>query len=64
MSYTEIRAELAEQYGWSFDVIDNMSFEQIVDARCGGKPESDGVPFESVEQFHEIQQNRRKYLGI
>jgi len=64
MTYEEIRAGLCEMYpGWTFDAIDDMSFEQIDSAiRKGKKPE--GIPINSIDEAREINLNWRKYVGI
>jgi hypothetical protein len=49
--------------GWTFETVDNMSFEQINSAiREGKKPA--GIPIESHEEAHEINRNWRQYVGI
>lgn len=37
MSYEELRARLAERYGWSFSTIDDMDFDQIASAWRSGQ---------------------------
>ena len=61
ITYEEVRAKLAEWYGWSFDTIDNMTMEQINSAVCQGKQKADGVPIEYADDF---QQRWREYYGI
>ena len=63
MTYEEVRAELAEQFGWTFAAIDDMTFEQIDSARRMGK-RSPGIPVGSDEDVKEINRNWRKYYGI
>ncbi len=63
MTYEEIRAQLAELYGWTFEVIDGMSFEQIGSALRGGRPPK-GLAVHSAEQVMDIARNWRKHLGI
>lgn len=63
MTYEEVRVRLAEDFGWTFDVIDDMSFEQINSAVTRGKPPT-GIPVNSVEEAREITENWRKYVGI
>lgn len=63
MSYEEARANLAELYGWSFDTIDNMSFEQIGSACTQGK-KSKGIAIHDHKQLEEINKNWRAYYGI
>lgn len=63
MSYEEVRAELAERYGWTFDVIDGMSFEQLESAVLGGK-RSKGIPVESNADAEQVARDWRKYVGI
>jgi hypothetical protein len=61
ITYEEVRAKLAEWYGWSFDTIDNMTMEQLDSAIRKGKPEAEGVPIEYADDF---QKRWREYLGI
>jgi hypothetical protein len=61
ITYEEVRAKLAEWYGWSFQTIDDMTTEQLDSAIRKGKPESDGVPIEYADDF---QKRWREYLGI
>jgi hypothetical protein len=49
--------------GWTFDTIDDMSFEQIDSALRRGKP-TKGIPIHSAEEARDIAVNWRKYLGI
>ena len=64
MSYEELRADLCEAYpGWTFEAIDDMSFEQIESACRRGK-KSKGIPVHSDEEVREIARNWRKYYGI
>lgn len=63
MSYEELRAQLAEHYGWTFDAIDTMTFDQIESAWTGGK-KSKGIPVRSKEEAMEINRNWRRHLGI
>jgi hypothetical protein len=39
VSYPEQRASLAREFGWSYETIDSMTFDQIHDALCDGKVE-------------------------
>jgi hypothetical protein len=66
---------LAKFYGWTFDAIDGMSFEQIdsayacmpieqTDGSVRPNRRSKGIPVESVEQAQEISANWRDYYGI
>jgi len=61
MEYEQLRVHLAEHYGWTFDVIDNMTFDQIESASTGGKREK-GIPVRSLEEALEITRNWRRYL--
>jgi hypothetical protein len=63
MTYEEVRARLAEDFGWTFDVIDDMSFEQIRSAITRGEPDR-GIPVSSVEEAREVAANWRTYLGV
>jgi hypothetical protein len=63
MTYEEVRAKLAEMYGWTFSTIDDMSFEQIESAWRGGKPDT-GFPVRSLDDVQNIRRNWRKYVGI
>ena len=63
MTYEELRAKLAELYGWDFATIDEMSWDQINSACRGGKPRG-GIPVHTVEEVREIARNWRKYAGI
>ena len=63
MSYPELQAHLAEKYGWSFETIDNMSFEQITSALTDGKKQ-EGIPVKSVEDVEKINRNWRKLVGV
>lgn len=63
MSYEEIRARLAEQYGWTFDAIDDMSFEQIGSACAGGKRQV-AIPVGSPEEVREIARDWRRWYGV
>jgi len=57
-----MRCKLAEAYGWTFRDIDDMSFEQIASAVCGGrKPE--GVPVDSFDDVNWLAANSRKAWG-
>jgi hypothetical protein len=53
---------LAERYGWTFDAIDEMSFEQIESACRGGKPEK--LTARSLDEAVEIAKNWREYYRI
>lgn len=63
MTYEEIRAKLAEFYGWSFREIDEMSWDQINSACRAGK-RNDGIEINSIEDAIEIQKNWRAYAGL
>lgn len=64
MSYEEVRVGLCRLYpGWTFDTIDNMSFEQIESALNEGKKPK-GLTIESHEQLADINKNWRLYYGI
>jgi hypothetical protein len=63
MTYEEVRARLAEDFGWSFDTIDDMSFEQINSAITRGE-KSQGIPIESISDMDDINRNWRTYVGI
>lgn len=63
MEYEELRAKIAEHYGWSFALIDDMTFDQIESAWMGGK-KAKGVRVRSPEEAMEVTKNWRRYLGI
>lgn len=63
MTYEEVRARLAEDFGWTFDQIDDMSFEQIASALSRGE-QSKGIAISSAEEALEITENWREYVGI
>jgi len=63
MEYEQLRAQLAEHYGWTFEAIDTMTFDQIESAWTGGKRRK-GIPVRSNEEMQEISRNWRRYLGI
>ena len=63
MPYDEMRAQLAEHYGWTFTVIDDMTFDQIESAWTGGK-KSKGIPVRSAEEAAEVTRNWRRHIGI
>ncbi len=63
MRYEQLRAELAEHYGWTFAAIDDMTFDQIVSAWTGGKP-SKGIPVRSKDEAAAVTRNWRRHLGI
>jgi len=51
--------------GWTFDTIDDMSFEQIESAMTKGRPrETNAVPVESMEDVWWVQANIRKVYGF
>ncbi len=56
MTYEEQRASLAQEYGWTYETIDSMTFEQISDALRGGKVEQK-FPVHSHDDV--IRMNRR-----
>lgn len=75
MTYEEVRATLCKFYGWTFDDVDGMSFEQI-DSACACMPEEQadgtirpsprqsGISVNSIEEIREINANWRQYVGI
>jgi hypothetical protein len=64
MTYLEVRAALCEMYpGWTFDTIDDMSFEQISSALSRGDAAT-GIPVYSAGEALEVAANWRVYLGI
>ncbi len=63
MSYPELQAHLAEKYGWSFEQIDDMSFEQISSALDDGKKPK-GIIVKSADDVKEINKHWRKMVGI
>jgi hypothetical protein len=63
MEYEELRAHLAERYGWSFDIIDGMTFDQIESAWTGGK-RSKGIPVRSMDEAMAVNRNWKRYLGL
>lgn len=64
MTYEETRCLLAERYGWTFDTIDDMSFEQISLALGGGKERNKSIEIESMADIAWIQANLRKVYGF
>lgn len=67
MTYEEARVYLAQTYGWTFEQIDNMTFEQISSAAREGKPNR-GIKAGSLEEALKIQRdmraNWRHYYGV
>lgn len=64
MSYEEVRCKLAEAYGWTFDVIDEMSFGQIRSAMAGGKSRGGKMPVNCREDVEWYSENWRLVHGI
>ena len=54
---------MAEKYGWTFDEIDDMSFEQISSALDDGKRPK-GIAVKSADDVKEINKYWRKMVGI
>lgn len=64
MTYEQIRAGLAEKYGWTFDVIDNMSFDAIESALVGTKKRTGLAITDDSEVFEMARNWRRYYQGL
>lgn len=64
MPYTELRCKLCERYpGWTFDDVDNLTFEQIGQACAGGKPVE--IEVATVGDVQEaVRQWRGYYVGL
>jgi hypothetical protein len=64
MSYGEIREKLIELHpGWTYDTVDDMSFEQIDLAIAGGKRTRD-IPVSSAGEVREIARDWRQWYGV
>lgn len=64
MSYEKLRADLCRAYpGWTFDVVDGMSLEQIASA-CSSGERPRGIPVASAGDIARITRDWRKYAGI
>jgi hypothetical protein len=61
VSYEEVRAKLALTYGWTFDSIDGMSFDQIASALRHGKRKK-GVPVSSDDDVRALARQWRRFL--
>jgi hypothetical protein len=62
LPYTEIRCKLCERYpGWTFDAVDNMTFEQIGQAWNGGKPVE--ITLEDSGQIEDTVSRWREYYA-
>lgn len=53
---------LCERYGWTFDTVDNMSFEQIWSAMSGGK-KFEGIEVQTVAEVQWMADNPRLVWG-
>jgi len=62
-----IFAELALEYGWTFDQIANMTFDQLYLARTHGKAPKTGIRLGTGEQAlintEQVRRNWRRYIG-
>ncbi len=63
MTYEEVRAELCERYGWGFDQVDNLTFDQIESAWVGGK-RGPVLRTKSIKELRDMARDWRKHLGI
>ena len=61
LPYTEVRAKLCETYGWTFEYVDGLSFEQIRMAWSGGKG-AQGLPVEDAAQAAHVYEHWRDYV--
>ncbi len=63
-SYAELRGKLCERYpGWTFDTVDNLTFEQIGHACTGGKP-VEIVFSDEAEVPQTVTRWREYYVGL
>jgi hypothetical protein len=63
--YSEIRAKLCEKYpGWTFETVDNMTFEAIESAWHDGKP-TRGITIDDPSQATDMAKRWREfYVGL
>lgn len=64
MTYDEVREALCIRYaGWTFDTVDNMTFDQIEIAWNRGK-KAKGLAVNSDEDVERINREWRRYVGF
>jgi hypothetical protein len=60
LSYEEMRAQLCERYGWTFDQVDELDFDRLASAWRGGKRPK-GVAVDSDDDVAPIGRHWRRY---